>query len=365
MIVGLEHQRYRNVRGSTPPWLFFDLKEIMHRLESLTSARIEGNRTTLLSVVENVISGAQPTADENLLELRNIEEAIELIEKNVTEDFKFDRAFISELHRITTSNLVREGSKTPGQYRQFDVKIKGAKHTPPAHILVNELMDELLISVNEQSDSQQHLLRVSVVHHRMAAIHPFDNGNGRTVRLLTYAMLTKYGFIDKKGFRLLNPSAVFCIDRQKYYDMLECADNGGESGLLDWCEFMITGLKTELEKVDMLLDRKFAEPNIMIPALNLALEKKQISPLEYDILRIAMKKNIFQAKDVRSLFGPTESNRIRMSRTLKRMREQKLIEIHPDYKLKYYIKFANNYLLRGVVEQMANHNLLPVMVDEA
>lgn len=29
IIVSLEHQRYRNLKGSTLPWLFFDLKEIM------------------------------------------------------------------------------------------------------------------------------------------------------------------------------------------------------------------------------------------------------------------------------------------------------------------------------------------------
>ena len=47
-VITLEHLRDRPLSGSTPAWLFFDLKDIMHQLESLTSARIEGNRTTII-----------------------------------------------------------------------------------------------------------------------------------------------------------------------------------------------------------------------------------------------------------------------------------------------------------------------------
>ncbi|MFO1252233.1 MAG: hypothetical protein U1E77_14110 [Inhella sp.] len=35
-------------------------------------------------------------------------------------------------------------------------------------------------------------------------VHPFSNGNGRVVRLLTYAMLIKYGYPGGAAGRLLN-----------------------------------------------------------------------------------------------------------------------------------------------------------------
>ena len=38
------------------------------------------------------------------------------------------------------------------------------------------------------------LIKVAIAHHRFVWIHPFGNGNGRVVRLLTYALLIKYGF---------------------------------------------------------------------------------------------------------------------------------------------------------------------------
>ncbi|MBK9184423.1 MAG: Fic family protein [Ignavibacteria bacterium] len=51
-------------------------------------------------------------------------------------------------------------------------------------------------------------MRIAIAHHRCAAIHPFRNGNGRVVRLLTYAMLIRDGYRIDQG-RIINPTAVF------------------------------------------------------------------------------------------------------------------------------------------------------------
>lgn len=355
----LEHQRDRRLKGSTPPWLFFDLKDIVHQLESLTSARIEGNRTTLMSVVEDVIEGAKPTKDEGLLELRNVQQAIGFIEE-VIKDAPIDRAFICELQKMVVKDLQRDGSKFPGRYRPGDVTITKSSHQPPSHVQVPELMDDLIDFINQPHEPHFDLLKTAVVHHRFAAIHPFDNGNGRTVRLVTYAMLTKQRFIDQKGFRLLNPSAVFCMDRQKYYDMLSLADEGSEENILNWCEYVLEGLKTEIDKIDKLLDVNFAVPNVILPALRLALEKKQINQVEHDILRLATSKSPFQLKDIRHMFGPTASDRVAASRAIQQLREQGFIMVHPNYKQKYVLRFSNNYLLRGVMQQLDVHKLLPL-----
>jgi hypothetical protein len=44
-------------------------------------------------------------------------------------------------------------------------------------------------------------IKVALSHHRFGWIHPFRNGNGRVVRLLTYLLLIKYGFNVKTGGR--------------------------------------------------------------------------------------------------------------------------------------------------------------------
>ena len=51
------------------------------------------------------------------------------------------------------------------------------------------------MSTDPKDDSPKYdLLKVAIAHHRFVWVHPFSNGNGRTVRLFTYAMLVKLGF---------------------------------------------------------------------------------------------------------------------------------------------------------------------------
>lgn len=84
---------------------------------------------------------------------------------------------------------------------------------------------------NQKIDSKYDLLITALAHHRMAWIHPFDNGNGRLIRMFTYALLIKQGFKVKSG-RILNPTAIFCMDRNEYYEMLALADTGKEENVL-------------------------------------------------------------------------------------------------------------------------------------
>lgn len=96
------------------------------------------------------------------------------------------------------------------------------------------------------------LIKVALAHHRFGWVHPFSNGNGRVVRLLTYALMIKYGFNVKAGGRVLNPTAVFCSDREKYYEMLTLADAGSPAHLERWCVYVLQGVLAELQKVDRL-----------------------------------------------------------------------------------------------------------------
>lgn len=54
----LEHLRRLQLGGDTPPAVFFQLKALFHTLESLGSARIEGNHTTLADYIESKVEEA-------------------------------------------------------------------------------------------------------------------------------------------------------------------------------------------------------------------------------------------------------------------------------------------------------------------
>jgi len=282
--------------------------------------------------------------------------ALNFVEE-VIDSTAINRAFISELHKKVVESLRNEGSTKPGSYRQVNLRITGSHHVPPDYSIVNDLMDELFSFINSPCEAKYDLLKTAIAHHRFAWIHPFDNGNGRTVRLLTYAMLVKQGFNVHKG-RIINPTAVFCMNRNAYYDALAEADGGDDSGILKWCEYMLGGLATEIEKIDKLLDYSFLANHILIPAIRISAERELITETELKILNIAVKKQVFQASDLGSIFpgkSPPE-----VSRQIRKLREKNMIKAESAGGRKYLIAFLNNYLMRGVFQTLDKKGFLPI-----
>src|SRR5699024_2323465 len=99
--------RRLRLEGSEPAEIFFQLKSIFHMLVSLSSARIEGNHTTLADYVESHLQ-AEPSDSDALHELKNIEEAMNYIEECVAPEFEISELFIRDLHAIAVKELERE-----------------------------------------------------------------------------------------------------------------------------------------------------------------------------------------------------------------------------------------------------------------
>lgn len=367
-IVELERLRMKRLGGPVPPYIFFQLKEIFQIMESLGSVRIEGNNTTLAEFVEKIIERtSDKIKDEQLKEIFNIERAIKFIEENVNSQTIFSRALISELHKIIVDGLTPppagEGSRTPGAYRSTAVSIVNSSHKPPEPISVPSYMDELIDFVNKPVDLQNDLLVTALAHHRMAWIHPFDNGNGRLIRMFTYALLVKQGFKVKDG-RILNPTAIFCMDRNKYYDMLELADSGEKEKTLQWCAYVLEGLKNEIEKIDHLLDLKYMTSTILLPMLAFALEREHITQREFEILAAVVKNEdmILKSSNLAAIIGQESS--VQRSRIIKRLRDKEMLQPIPGKSRVYTIGFANNYLLRGVFFVLKQNGFVPESLDK-
>ena len=363
IIVELERLRVKRIGGPVPPYIFFQLKEIFHWLESLGSSRIEGNRTTLAEFVEKIIEKtSKDTREEQIREIFNIDRAIDFIEKNIQEGTKISRSHISEIHKIIVDGLTvppqGEGSRYPGNLRPINVSIQKSNLVLPDMVKVPEYFDELLGFVNTVRDQKDDLLVTAMAHHRMTWIHPFDNGNGRMVRMFTYAMLIKQGFQVQTG-RILNPTAIFCMNRDTYNEMLSKADTGEPEQILAWCEYVLSGLRDEIEKIDHLLDRKYTTEKVLIPALDFALDRKQITSREHDILQALVKAEEMNLRsvDLEKIIGQESS--VQRSRIIKRLKDKGMLRPIPGKKRVYTIGFVNNYLLRGVIKSLEDNSFVP------
>lgn len=359
-IMELEKLRYKRLSGTTWPCIFFQLQYIFHMLESIGSSRIEGNNTTIMDYVETAkLNNPQPKLfgdEDDIKQIQNGEMAMQYIENNIA-DIEINKHFLRELHVLTVKNLNpnKEGARNPGLFRSGNVKINKSNHIPPDYTQVDALIDELIAFVNEDCLPKYDLLKVAIAHHRFVWIHPFENGNGRVVRLFTYAMLLKKNiFISKK--RIVNPTAVFCSDRQKYYDYLSMADKGTDEGLIAWAEYMLAGLKIEIEKIDKLLDYNYLLNTILLPTINDAFEHGYINEVEFKVLKVAVQKQIFQAADVSEILEKSSSE---VSRIIRSLKEKNMLMPIQENARKYYPLFNNSKLIRSIITKLDENGFLP------
>ena len=185
------------------------------------SNSIEGNTLTLQEtrlVLEDGITVGGKSLREHF-EILNHHDAISFIEKQAQKGYRLNAGDILSVHRLVLQRIEKEFG---GRYRNSGVRITGANFTPPNALKVDDLMDELLSWVN----AEQNLplpVKATIFHHRFVWIHPFFDGNGRTVRLLFNLLLMSEGY---------PPAIILQQDRKKYYDALNKANNGSYEKLV-------------------------------------------------------------------------------------------------------------------------------------
>jgi Fic family protein len=356
----LEFLRRLRLEGDTPASVFFQLKDIFHTLESLGSARIEGNHTTLADYIDSKVEGTAESTDQ-LLEVANIEKAMDYIEQVMQPGVDLTEHMVRELHAMTVNDLRREGDRTPGAYREGPVRISQSDHLPPEGLLVPQYMQELVSFINRDDSPKYALMKVALAHHRFGWIHPFGNGNGRVVRLLTYALLMKYGFNVNVGGRVLNPTAVFCNDREKYYSMLGMADTGTAAGLEAWCVYVLEGIRDELEKVDRLTQYGYLTKSVLSPAVSYARSREWITSVEEQILACAINVKVVKSADIAQAVPKlTAAQRTYQIKSL--VEQGMLLPVSPGSR-QYTIGFSNNYLIRGVIKALRDQGFIPEPLD--
>lgn len=360
VLTDLEHLRRLELKATTPPAVFLQLKQVFHLLESLASARIEGNHTTLADYIETKVthSSASGAYADAIKEISNIEGAMDAIEDSIAPGATLTSHFLRGLHAATVDGLLREGDKTPGAYRAGPVRIAKSSHLPPDAVQVPGYMDELVAFVNRPDQKKYDLMKVALAHHRFAWVHPFGNGNGRVVRLFTYALLIKYGFrVSAEQGRLLNPAAVFCADRERYYAMLSLADQGTDDSLEAWCTYVLTGIRDELGKVDRLADYANLTAEILLPALASARQRQLITAQEEAVLMVTVKKRVVKSADLgEAMPGLNAAQRTYQIRKL--VGQGMLQPIYAEAR-QYTLGFSNNVLLRGVVRALTERGFVP------
>lgn len=186
------------------------------------SNSIEGN-TLSLNETRIVLQDGMTVKGKSLrehFETTNHHEAIEYLEGLVKPNYKISERDILDIHAIVLSKIEKE---YVGRYRNGAVRIMGANFMPPNAMKVPDLMAELVAWVTENPMQLHPIILATIFHHRFVFIHPFFDGNGRTVRLSMNLLLMREAY---------PPAIILKNDRKKYYDALNFANKGSYAKLL-------------------------------------------------------------------------------------------------------------------------------------
>lgn len=198
------------------------IKEQLSIEWTYNSNAIEGNtlnlRETQMVLQEGITVKGKSLREH--FEAKNHEKAINYLLSLVNEQYKLRSIDILSIHSLIL-NMIEEDFA--GRIRNGGVRITGANFVPPNANKVSDLLDELINFVNNNPLELNDIELATIFHHKLVWIHPFFDGNGRTVRLVMNLLLMRKGF---------PPAIILINDRKKYYEALNQANNGNYKKLM-------------------------------------------------------------------------------------------------------------------------------------
>lgn len=195
------------------------VKKLKERFEiemTYNSNAIEGNTLTLKETYWVISQGitVKGKSLKDHLEAKNHKEALDFLYELVEhkKSSTISEHLIKSLHSLVIQDINKD---IAGRYRNKDVFITGTDHTPPEALDVPSKMEEFIVWARKNYRTMPVVDFAAIFHHKFVHIHPFEDGNGRTGRLLMNIFLIQYGF----------PMTIIQVhDRQKYYRALAMAD---------------------------------------------------------------------------------------------------------------------------------------------
>ena len=220
-IISIErsNEHFSNVR--IPVEVFKRLRKNSRKKSSYASNKIEGNPLN-----EQQANSAIEDRSRHLLkpeqEIRNYYLAMEYLDSKLKNKEKLSLDLILDVQKriVYSSSKEKIGIRSPMPpgflFAVYDESSKEPEYIPPAAEDIEPLLDELIGYVNESEDHP--LLKAAIVHYQLVTIHPFEDGNGRTARLISEYVLDYYGYYFG-GIGSLEE--YFLYNLQEYYDSLQ------------------------------------------------------------------------------------------------------------------------------------------------
>lgn len=198
------------------------LRKNSKKKSSYASNKIEGNPLTEQQANEAIDSDPHRHLLKPEQEVRNYFLALNFLEEKLKKKERFSKEMILKVQAIVEKGASKEkiglrGAMPPGVlFAVYDSETGVPEYIPPEYTDIPALLDELVEYVNTTDDHP--LIIAAIVHYQLVTIHPFEDGNGRTARLMSGYLLDYYGY----GFGGIGSlEEYFAYDPDEYYASLQ------------------------------------------------------------------------------------------------------------------------------------------------
>lgn len=186
-----------------------------------SSNKIEGNPLTFAQA-SKIIEEDNRHFLKPEKEVRNYYLALNTLEKKLENNVHYSTKLLLEIQKIVCegepkNKIGLRGQMPPGVlFAVWDQKTGRPDYIPPEYSDIPVLLQELEEYVNNSDDHP--IIKAAIVHYQLVTIHPFEDGNGRTARIMSNYILSYYGYSFKNIGSL---EEYFSYDIDEYYSSIQ------------------------------------------------------------------------------------------------------------------------------------------------
>ena len=319
----LNNKRFPNI-------VLLELARSAREVSAYASTSIEGNPLPLTEV-KKILKSTPSHIRDSEKEVLNYNQALQDLNRQLEEgEITFSLQFILKIQKQIIEGLLPKFET--GYLREKPVVVNDPRSGQPVYLPpdvkdIKPLSEDLVEFINKNKNSIDPLILAGIFHKQMVIIHPFMDGNGRTTRLVTKALLAAMGLntfnlFSFENYYNNNVTKYFQTVGEfgNYYELLEKID------FTNWLEYFTEGIIDELLRVKKML------PIIAVSPEN------ELQPHHLKVLEFIQKKGFISDSDYARL-----TDRAKATRALdfQKLIELGLIERRGKGRATYYVLKEN------------------------